>query len=144
MRPSIAKYLAGAGATLGREIAPQADAYGRGQIGAIGMILNFAAREADRAVDTLVGEQDALRALFKDAALTDLPDDLRARLREAAIGDRKSLRLSDLERETAPLKMLLIELHTAIEQRADGAALEARIWDILNDGADARVVGFGR
>ncbi|HVY03294.1 MAG TPA: hypothetical protein VG983_06520 [Caulobacterales bacterium] len=143
MKPTIAQYLAGAGATLMREIAPQADAYGRGQIGAIGAILSFAAREADRAVDTLAREQDALRALFADAAEVPLADDLRARLREAAGGARASLRVSDLERENAALKALLIELHEAVEQRADGADLEARIWAVLNEGADARVVGLG-
>ncbi|HVY02596.1 MAG TPA: hypothetical protein VG983_02980 [Caulobacterales bacterium] len=144
MKPTIAQYLAGASATLMREIAPQVDSYGRGHLGAIGAILSFAAREADRAADTLAREQDALRALFADAAEAPFAADLRARLREAAQAPRASLRVSDLERENAALKTLLIELHEAVEARPDGAELEARIWKILNDGADARIVGLGQ
>jgi hypothetical protein len=31
-----------------------------------------------------------------------------------------------------------------VEARPDGAELEARSWKILNDGADARIVGLGQ
>ena len=145
MRPSLGKYLSGATGTLGREIAPHLDtAYARAQIGAIGMVLGFVAREADRAAETLVNEQDALRALFASAAGAPLPDDLRTRLAAAESAARASLRISDLERENAALKALLIELHEAVEQSEACAGLEAQIWNILKDGAKARVISLGR
>jgi hypothetical protein len=147
MRPSLSKYLAGATGTLARDVSPLLEsAYARAQVGSLSMVLNFVSREADRAADTLVREQDAIRALFADAAKAALPDDLCTRLREAAAGHRASLKVSELERENTGLKAVLIELHEAVEASSDPASaeIEARIWKILNDGADARIVGFGR
>lgn len=147
MRPSLAKYLAGATGTLARDVSPLLEsAYARAQVGSLSMVLNFVSREADRAADTLVREQDAMRALFADAANAALSEELRNRLRDAAAGQRASLKVSELERENAVLKTLFIELHEAVETSSDPAAaeIEGRVWKILNDGADARIVGFGR
>lgn len=144
MRPSVSQMLMGAAANLNRDIAPsiQPGSYAIGQAGTIGLLMVLMAQESDRAVDTLVNEQDAIRALFAEAARASVPDDLRLRLAEAAARSRTSLRISDLEGETALLNELLIELHAWLEtSKFDWAeALESRVWEILKLGADCRAL----
>jgi len=146
MKPSFAQVLMGVASTLVDDVAPHIgdDApYAVGHIGTIGLILACAAQEADRAAETATLEQDALRALFAEAALAPLAPDLRARLRAAGADNRRpSLRVSDLEAQTAQLKLLLMELLETIEtERFDWAErLESRIWDVLKSGAERRAL----
>jgi hypothetical protein len=142
MRPSLAQILMGAADTLGRDIAPlAADApFAQGQLGAIGLILACIAQEADRAVETAILEQEALRALFADAARAPLPETLRARIAAAAREERRSLRLSDLEAQRETLTALLAELLEHVEQQHFDWAedLEKRIWRALKAGTERR------
>ena len=145
MKPSLQHLLMGAASTLGKDVAPHIEddaPFAVGHVGTIGLILACVAQEADRAVDTAVREQDALRALFAVAAEQPLPGDLRARLAEAAQGARIGFRLSDLEAQNNPLKALLAELLETVEQeRFDWAEqLEAQIWDVLRAGAERRAL----
>ncbi|HVZ99109.1 MAG TPA: hypothetical protein VG841_02205 [Caulobacterales bacterium] len=146
MKPAFGELLMGAASTLSREVAPHVDdgePVAIGHIGTIGLILACMAQETDRAVETAVREQDAIRGLFADAAKAPLPRDLALRLKAAAADDtRPSLKLSDLERQNAKLKRLLMDLLEMLEaEHFDWAVmLEARIWDILKTGAERRAL----
>jgi hypothetical protein len=145
MKPSIGQMLMGSASTLTREVAPHLERAPSaiGQIGTIGLILACIAQEADRAAETALREQDALRALFADAAQSPLPEDLCVRLRAAASEDaRPSLKLSDLEPQNAALMTLAGELlNTVEEQNYDWAEkLESRIWRVLKAGAERRAL----
>ncbi len=145
MKPSISQILMGGAGALNTDIAPhiKGDPYALGAAGIIGLLMILSAQESERAADTLVSEQEALRVLFADAAGVDLPAPLRAELARAASAPAApSLRLADLESETAALKALLIRLHEALEASPfDWAeALEARIWEILKLGAACRAL----
>jgi hypothetical protein len=144
MRPTIAQFLTKSAQTLGMDVAPnvRGDPYAAAKTGMIGTILILLAQESERAADTLIREQDAIRALFLEAAHAPLDDDLRARLEAAGGEGPRSHRLDVLEAESARLNAVLIELHEAVEAGAfDWAeALEARIWEILRLGAECRAV----
>lgn len=143
MRPSIPQLLVGAAGTLRNVLGSvRGESYAMASMGTLGMLLVLMSQEADRAAETLVSEQDAIRALFADAATHALPEPLRTNIADAANGQRTSIRVDVLERETAELKTLLIELHAWLETSAfDWAeALEARIWEILKLGAEARAL----
>ncbi len=144
MRPTLSQILMGAADTLGRDIAPLAsDApFAQGQLGAIGLILACVAQEADRAVETAILEQEALRALFADAAKVALPEHVRVRVAAAAREERKSLRLSDLEAQRESMTALLGELLEHIEQQYFDWAedLEKRIWRALKAGTERRTL----
>ncbi|MES1156934.1 MAG: hypothetical protein ABUL73_04050 [Alphaproteobacteria bacterium] len=146
MKPSFAQVLMGVASTLADDIAPHVGEeapFAVGHLGTIGLILACAAQEADRAVETAILEQDALKALFAEAALSPLDLELRARLRAAAENDaRPSLKLSDLEGQTTKLKFLLMELLEAVEaERFDWAEqLESRIWNVLKSAAERRAL----
>jgi hypothetical protein len=145
MKPSMAQMLMGVASTLTRDIAPHLEntPAAIGQVGTIGLILACIAQEADRAAETALREQDALRALFADAAESQLPEDLRQRLRGAALDDaRPSLKIADLEPQNAALAELLGELLRTVEElNFDWAEkLETRIWRLLKAGADRRAL----
>ncbi len=146
MKPSFSQILMGAASTLSRDVAPHIapdSPYAVGHAGTIGLLLACAAQEADRATETAMREQDALRALFTDAAKAPLAPDLVARLRIAGLDDtRPSLKITDLEAQTEKLKLLLMELlETVEEERFDWAELlEKRIWGALKSGAERRAL----
>jgi len=143
MRPSIPQLLVGAAGNIRNVLANvRGESYALASMGTLGMLLILMSQEADRAAETLVSEQDAIRALFADAAAHALPEPLRAKVAEAAAGQRTSIRVDVLERETAELKTLLIELHAWLETSPfDWAeALESRVWEILRLGAAARAL----
>lgn len=143
MRPSIPQLLVGAAGTIRNALGGmRGESYAMASMGTLGMLLILMSQEADRAAETLVSEQDAIRALFADAAGHALPEPLRARVAEAARGVRASLRVDVLQAETNDLKALLTELHAWLETSPfDWAeALEARIWEILRLGAAARAL----
>ncbi|MET0182594.1 MAG: hypothetical protein ABW199_06890 [Caulobacterales bacterium] len=144
MKPSMSHMLLGAAAAITRDVIGHVngDDYARETLGTIGAMLMLMAQEAGRTADTLVTEQNALRALFADAAALPLDPNLRARLSSASAQMGGSLKIEDLSEETAQLNALLVELHEAAEASAyDWAeALEARIWEVLKLGAECRAI----
>jgi len=144
MRPTISQMLMKSAQTLGMDIAPnvRGDSYAASKAGMIGMILILLSQEGERAADTMTREQDAIRALFAEAAHAPLDPDLQTRLAEAGAIEPRSYRLDALEVEGARLNALLIDLHEAVEASAfDWAeALDKRIWEILRLGAECRAV----
>jgi len=145
MKPTIGQILLGSATTLTEDIAPniQGAPFAIGRLGTIGLILACLAQEADRAVETAVREQDAMRALFADAAKLQVPEDLRQRLRRAGADDsRPSLKLSELEIVTTQLSELLQDLleHCEAAEFDWSIQLETRIWRLLKAGADRRAL----
>ncbi len=145
MKPSMAQVLMGSASAMATQVAPHllGNGYAIGQASMAGLIMVLAAQEAERAVDTLVRERDALKALFGEAARADVSEGLAARLHEAAHAPlAPNLQITLLEAEVAPLKALLIELHVALEEEDApwARALEAQVWDVLKLGADARLL----
>jgi len=143
MRPSTPQLLVGAAGTIRNALGGmRGESYAMASMGTLGMLLILMSQEADRAAETLVSEQDAIRSLFADAAEHALPEPLRTRVSEAALGQRTSLRVDVLQAETDGLKTLLTEVHAWLETSPfDWAeALEARIWEILRLGAAARAL----
>ncbi|WP_298692788.1 hypothetical protein [uncultured Sphingomonas sp.] len=84
-----------------------------------------------------------LRTLFAEATAS-VDDDLAIQLREAAASVDPSIRISDLDRENARLRRVLIALHGAVEARRDHAAkvIDGRIWQLLSDIEAARAPGI--
>jgi hypothetical protein len=126
------------------QIAPQLGATPTlaSHVSTLAMIALFAAQEADRAADTLLRENAAMRALFADAAGRALPKALREDLARAAQGSDASARLAALEAGNAALKQTLITLHAAVEAIDAPWAREVdrAIWSLLREGARARAL----
>ena len=116
MTPSLPQQLIAQAMTLATRIAPviPETSYAMGDIGMLAGVLVMLSQEADRAVDVLVRENAAMRALFADAGampLGDLVDELKA----AGATRDPDLTITTLEAANAHLKTLLIALHVEAE-----------------------------
>jgi len=99
----------------------------------LSMLLMMITQEFDRAAARLVEENDALAALFRDAAGVVRDGELRAALEEGAARETDSLLVSALRARNARLREVLIRLHEHLEVLDDPTAhaLDARIWEEL-------------
>ncbi len=142
----MAQLLMGAAAALTREIAPHLEnnPTAKARAGALGLILACAAQEADSGAETLIREQDALRALLLEASHMPLGDEaLLTQLAQAGRDEsRPSLKVTDLEAQNGALMGLLGALLAHVEAiNFDWAeTLEARIWRLLKAGAERRAL----
>ncbi len=103
--------------------------------------LGMAAEDLDRLVERLGEENAALRALLGRAAQRlGASASLAERLRARAALPPVRPRISELRRENAELRTLLIELHAAVEEIEGGAAreLEREIWAELRRSNERR------
>jgi len=105
------------------------------------MMLQMAAEEWDRAAARRVEENAALRALFREAAAL-AGAALGARLREAAAGEDRDLRVSALEASNQALRALLVELHAHVEtlDSPEARRLEEAIWTELRRSTERRAL----
>jgi hypothetical protein len=146
VKPTISQFLQSGAQTMLTQIAPHLGATPTlaSHVSTLAMIALFAAQEADRAADTLLRENAAMRALFADAAGRALPKPLREDLARAAQGSDASARLAALEAGNAALKQTLITLHTAVEAIDAPWAREVdrAIWSLLREGARARALSL--
>jgi hypothetical protein len=98
--------------------------------------------EFERAAARRVEENQAIRALLRrGAGLSKLTDERRVAWREAADQTETDLRVSVLQRHNDQLRLMLIELHEALEQRleqADAQALLEAVWQELRDSTERR------
>ena len=143
MKPDVPVALQKLSLSLLLEIGPAigVDYVQRGA-GISAMMLQMAAEEFDRAAARRVEENAALRALFREAeaALGDAA--LGARLREAAAGEDRDLRVSALERSNQALRGLLVELHAHLEtlDSPEARRLEDAIWAELRRSTERRAL----
>uniref|UniRef100_UPI0035CC606D hypothetical protein n=1 Tax=uncultured Sphingomonas sp. TaxID=158754 RepID=UPI0035CC606D len=100
-----------------------------------GQLLAIAAHAVDDAAALRVAENAAIRRLFAEAHGTIKEAGLAARLTTAAMSEGPGLKLSELDRENARLRSLLIEVHAYVERQAGAAAqeLDHQIWRLLKD-----------
>ena len=141
MKPSAPQVLADLAGLSIRNAAPDvAPAARAGQLGLSALLLGLAAEMWDGAADILVRENAALRDLLADGAALSADGARRRWLSELSGGRDESLRVSDLERANAELKVALIALHAELERRDDAPAreLEARLWRELAAATERR------
>ena len=145
MKPEIAKVLEVLAGKLLFEIAPNVSpAYRKSSVGVSALLLGMVREEFDRAAARRVEENDALRALFRDASPAITDTDLRRRLDEAAAGRDASLRVSELERTNDALRALLMQLHAWVETQPGAGArgIDERIWRELVLSTERRKLGL--
>ena len=131
MKPDIEAVIGQVSQAMAQSFAPQAaNPYLGSQIFMSSMILGMAVEEADRAAHRRAEENRAIRGLFQRSAGLGLDGELAARVAELAAGEDSDLRVSALEAGNSVLRAALIDLHAAVEARADPAAraLNAAIW----------------
>ena len=135
MIPSVPAFLAFAMQRLAVEVAPVVgDEYLSASTAMMGGMMAVAAKEADRAADTMIWEIQRMKVLLAEAseilgAPSPAPDD-----------QITSYRLSALHPINSALSNKLIEVHEKIEQlqTAQAGALCARIWEYLIESAERR------
>ena len=143
MKPGIDHMMMLMAGTLAEKVMPaipEAD-YATGHVRMIALMQVLLAQAVDKAADILLTENATMRALFAEAASAPLGG-LSARLKEAAATSDASARLSVLEEGNAILKVVLIDLHKAVEDdEADWTQqLNRQILSFLKDSADARML----
>ena len=140
MKLTSETVLDGVATALRDQVSPQlADDFLRDAARMAQSLIAIVARGMDDAVVIRVEENARIRELLgQGAALVE--GEFAQRLREAAASQDPSLRISQLDGETARLRLLLVELHAWAEvQDAQGPrALSADIWHALRDFEMAR------
>jgi hypothetical protein len=137
MTPTLPTILMGQVASLMAPAPPEAGGdYAISRLGMVAMLLGLSAQEAERGPAARAWENEALRALFAEAA--DAYDKaLGGRLATAA-GERDgAASWSALDAANAKLRRLLIELHEAAEAAHD-LPLQRRILDLYVEMARVR------
>lgn len=143
MKPEVDQILVQSLGTLMGDVAPHlTQDYAQGHVGAIGMLMIFAAQEYERGAEIRVAENKGMRALFGDAAEVITDDKLICRLNAAARGQDTCFAITALNAENDRLKTLLIELHEYVEGWGHPQAeeVDAKIWSLLRSFADNRAL----
>ena len=131
MVPSVALVMNGLARTMLMDLLPQSThAYGSQTLQLGAALAMMCAQEFERAAARLTEENQALAALFGDAAGVVSDAELQEALRAAAIARSSSLLISALHAHNRSLRALLVRLHAHVETlHGDAArALEQRIW----------------
>ena len=145
MKPDVPLALQKLAGSLLVEVAPAVGAdYLQRNTGVSAIMLQMASEEWERAAARRVEENEALRALFRDAAAAVADAQLGRRLAEAAGTRDADLRVSALEAANAALRALLVELHAHVETLAGPAArrVEDAIWAELRRSTERRAMAL--
>jgi len=105
-----------------------------------GLVLTITTNGIDDAAAIRIAENDALRAMFGDAAQKVDDHALARKLQATARADASGYRLSELDADNAMLRSLLVELHEAVEKQTGDAAraIDSGIWRMLQQFEAAR------
>ncbi len=137
MTPSLPDILIGQCAALAMPLPPEAGGdYAAGRVGILIMLAALAAQEAERGAAARLWENQAMRALFAQAA-QGYDGERGGRLGVAATGADNDFSWTALDAANADLRRLLIALHEAVENRRD-AALDREILELYGKMARAR------
>lgn len=140
MKLTAAAVVEGVVDALRDQVAPRLDdAFASEAARMAQSLIAIVGRAGDDAAAIPVAENARMRAIFAEAA--DVAEgNLAARLAQAGQGSDPGLRISELDAETGRLRLLLIELHTWLEQQQDGEArrLGREIWIAMRDFEMAR------
>ena len=139
MRPPVDQALRTLAGTL---LTPSTDGadYAQASAEMIGVLLLFAAVEAERAAEVRETENRAIRALFAEASRRMPEADLRRRLAEESRSSDASRLVTDLDAANDRLKRLLIELHEQVERSPNLADLDRAIWKLYRLFAEGRAL----
>jgi hypothetical protein len=144
MRPDPPNVLMGIANALLVQLAPEVRTpFGQWKAALAGLLAFLLAQEADRLVDRLHRENQAVATLLGDATPLLADEALRARAGEAAAhGDPADLRVSTLQALNDRLRTVLVDVHAAIEEMPGpgAAAMDARIWSELVESTSRRHV----
>jgi hypothetical protein len=137
VKPDMPQLLGLSAMTLGANVVPQLTAipYAAGDASIIALINILTAQEVDRAADTLVRENTAIRALLdRTKGISGI--------HPTEPASEPSLKISALETENAVLKSKLIALHEWSEtvSHLDAQSVNQEIWGILRRGAQDRTL----
>jgi len=141
VKPDVDKLLEVAAGHLMTRLAPALGAgYEQSNTAALGVLLLALREEVERGAQRRVQENHELRRLFRKAAPAIADAGLRERLVAAAATHDTSLAVSDLERDNATLRGLLVELHVHVEELDSPKArrLEDEIWRELAASTERR------
>lgn len=142
MRPEANDLLNGGFGTMLMEIVPNLNAtYSTGSASVVGLLMYCAGLEYERGADVRVKENEAFRAIFRDAT-PHLSGDLQNRVAAAGHGTDDVLTISVLNVTNDALRDLLIELHVYVEGAGDTWArgIEHAILKALNASAQMRKI----
>jgi hypothetical protein len=145
VKPDVPLALQKLAGSLLVEIAPAVGVdYLQRNTGISAIMLQLASEEWERAAARRVEENEALRAIFRDAAAVASDAALCARLAAAAAGTDADLRISALEAANASLRALLIELHAHVEtlDAPDARRLEDALWAELRRSTERRALSL--
>jgi hypothetical protein len=140
MVPSVAQVLNGIARTMLMDLLPQTThAYGAQTLQLGAALTMMCAQEFDRAAARLAEENEALAALFADAAAIVGDAALRSGLQDAG-APAASLLVSALHERNRALRALLVRLHEHVEtlDSAAARAIEERIWAELAESVRRR------
>ena len=143
MKPEMTRFLEIASAHLMTKTAPALGlGYEQSNLLALAAMLAAVRHEFERAAAWRVEENGALRRLFAEAAPAVRTTELRERLEEAAAGEDSSLIVSDLDRNNAALRGLLINLHAHVEEldSPEARLIEEKIWRELAASTERRTL----
>lgn len=143
--PEVDKVLTSFSGTLLTKIMPQVKTdYAQKDLTLIALALNGAAEEYDRAAETRMQENRAMRAIFAEAAPLIGDAELKARIGEASTTEPKSLRIRDLNSANNDLSESLIALQAYAEEQEGGEwqTVMRKIWDELKARTQRRAIGF--
>ena len=143
MKPEMTRFLEIASAHLMTKTAPALGlGYEQSNLLALAAMLAAVRHEFERAAAWRVEENGALRRLFAEAAPAVRATELRERLEEAAAGEDSSLIVSDLDRNNAALRGLLINLHAHVEEldSPEARLIEEKIWRELAASTERRTL----
>ena len=145
MRPEVKRFLDVAAAQLMTQTAPALGGYAQSSVSIMAMMLLEVGLEFERGAARRVDENQALRALFRDAGAVVQAPELAAKLSQAVDTRDDDLTISALEAGNAALRALLIELHAHVEELQGDAArrMEDAIWRELAASTERRRLNLG-
>ena len=108
--------------------------YATEQVRLIGIILTLTAMQVDSLAAVRVAENAEIRTVLDEAAAI-VGGEFRARLFGAVTDAEPGFKISELDAEGSRLRLLLVELHAALEEvdGVDARAMDQRIWCLLRD-----------
>jgi len=113
--------------------------YTMSDIGLMSMLLNALSQEYNRGAEVRVRDIEEMQQLFKDAAAKLGDTDLRQNLSAIVSEKPASLELAELNHFHDRCSLLLIELHTFVEERTSESwedSCNRDIWDFLERQAE--------
>jgi hypothetical protein len=140
MKPDIPLVLQDHAKRLMESFAPKLEGFDANGAAMMSFMLAMTAEEWDRAASRRVEENEAIRAIFRDAAPRIANHQLAVRLEALAATDDRDLRISALDTSNTALREALAELHAHVEasDNDDFRAINEAIWAELKRSVERR------